>query len=289
MSLQAWMQEHLLQMGLGKSQRWRSVGGGSINAAWEVVTNEGHFFVKMNQPVDRSFFQHEVDGLEAIRETRTIRVPEVIGHRYDDEKRCAMLVLEWVAGTKSNQTEEKLGVQLAQMHQSVGEAFGWEKDNLIGQLPQLNRWMDDWVDFYREQRLMPQLKWGVESQKITGERRKRLGHLMDQLNQWLDRKVQPSLLHGDLWGGNWIVGPNGEPYLIDPAVFFGHAEMDLAFSELFGGFSERFYRAYEEVHPLGQDYQERKELYQLYYLLVHLNCFGETYGLAVDRVLARYT
>jgi fructosamine-3-kinase len=123
---------------------------------------------------------------------------------------------------------------------------------------------------------------------VRGKRAKQLDRLLERLPEWLGHAVKPSLLHGDLWGGNWIAGPGGEPYLIDPAVYFGDREVDLAFTELFGGFSPRFYEAYREAYPLEPGYGERKPLYQLYYLLVHLNLFGEAYGTDVDRVLARY-
>lgn len=284
-----WIQGQLGRLGLGcQLIDLRPMGGGCVNRAWEARTEKGYFFAKTNQPVDDSFFKHEIDGLEAIRRTGAIRVPRVMGHGYDEERRAAILVLEWVSGEKNERTEEKLGWNLAKMHQTIGHAFGWDKDNLIGRLPQPNGWMNEWIDFFRERRLRPQLELGIRMETITGKRRSQLERLIEQLDQWLDGRVQPSLLHGDLWGGNWIVGPQGEPFLIDPSVAFGHAEMDLAFTELFGGFSERFYRAYEEAHPLGPDYHDRKELYQLYYLLVHLNCFGETYGADVDRVLRRY-
>jgi fructosamine-3-kinase len=132
------------------------------------------------------------------------------------------------------------------------------------------------------------IKLAEERGRLTSERRRRLMRLADSLERWIPARTEPSLLHGDLWHGNWIASDHGQPYLIDPAVFYGDREYEMAFTELFGGFSSRFYAAYEEAHPLSPDYAERRPLYQLYYLLVHLILFGESYGSSVDRVLIRY-
>jgi fructosamine-3-kinase len=264
------------------------VSGGGINEAFYVRTDEREYFVKANRQANRDFFCKEADALNLIRQTQAVKVPEVHGVFETEGDGAVFLVLEWVHGEKTRDTDERLGYGLAALHRCFGEAFGLTKDNYIGSLPQLNGWTADWVSFYREKRLIPQIELGKKRGMVRGKRAKQLDRLLERLPEWLGHAVKPSLLHGDLWGGNWIAGPGGEPYLIDPAVYFGDREVDLAFTELFGGFSPRFYEAYREAYPLEPGYGERKPLYQLYYLLVHLNLFGEAYGTDVDRVLARY-
>jgi fructosamine-3-kinase len=264
------------------------VTGGCINQAFYVRTQKREYFVKVNQNVKPDFFRREADGLNRLRNAQVISVPAVLGEFYDSKERVAVLILEWVQGTENPHTEEWLGQGVARLHQTQGPAFGLEHDNYIGTLPQKNGWWDQWPSFYREQRLGVQLEWGKKVGTIPLSRSKKLEKLMERLDQFLPADVSPSLIHGDLWRGNWKVGTGGKPYLIDPAVCYAHSEMEMAFTELFGGFSERFYRAYTEIHPISPDYPERKPLYQLYYLLVHLNVFGETYGPAVDRILNMY-
>jgi fructosamine-3-kinase len=281
---------HLLELLGDRSEirKTRSVSGGSINRSFHVRTEERTYFIKLNHGVNDDFFRKEAEGLRLIHGTGAIRVPEVYGVFSFPEDGSAALVMEWVEGEKAAETDERLGRGLAKLHSSCGPAFGLEEDNYIGSLIQRNGWMEDWASFYRDRRIRVQVELGEERGTIHGIRLKKLEKLMEHLDEWIGGDVKPSLLHGDLWGGNWIVGQGGEPVLIDPAVYYGHHEVDLAFTELFGGFSSVFYRAYHEVNPFPADYEDRKPLYQLYYLLVHLNLFGEGYGSAVDRVLERY-
>lgn len=264
----------------------RKVSGGDINEAYCVKTDKQRYFVKMNRETAADFFEWEARGLEFLRETETVRVPEV--YFCGAKAGIAVLVLEWIEGDVTAQTEETLGRDIARMHLTHGKAFGLGYDNFLGTFHQPNGWHEDWVAFYRDQRLAEQAALAEEKGRMTKERRTKMNTLLDQLDRWIPRDVKPSPLHGDLWGGNWIAGSGGMPYLIDPAVFYGHDEMDLAFTELFGGFSSRFYEAYREELPVSSEYEERRPLYQLYYLLVHLNAFGEAYGGAVDRVLKRF-
>lgn len=266
----------------------RPVSGGDINQAFQVKTAKRQYFVKMNRPVSETFFQKEASGLTAIARTHTLSVPQIFGTYYDPETRTACLVLEWIQGNKTANTIPQLGQGLARLHQRKGKAFGFEEDNFIGSLPQPNPWTPDWIAFYKDQRLRGQYELGINRQTILGKRRKKLEKLMDRLDQWLPLNAEPSLIHGDLWGGNWITGKDGRPYLIDPAPNYAHNELEIAFTELFGGFPSSFYDYYQEIQPLDKNYPERRPLYQLYYLLVHLNLFGESYGSSVDRVLNTY-
>lgn len=267
-------------------ERIRAVAGGDINEAFYVRTEERSYFVKMNRQAARDFFECEARGLELLRTTETVAVPRVYfcGEKND----AAVLVLEWIEGERHPQTEDILGRNLALMHQTYGPGFGLDYDNYIGPFPQVNGWHDHWLAFLREQRLGYQAEMAERKGRMRGRRKAKMERLLQRLPEWIPPHPQPSMLHGDLWGGNWIVGGGGTPYLIDPAVFYGHFEFELAFTELFGGYSDRFYDAYREVQDISDEYENRRPLYQLYYLLVHLNAFGEAYGGSVDRVLNRY-
>jgi len=283
------IEKHLNLIGdLSSIQDIQPISGGDINEAYFVQTKNEQYFVKYNRHVPSDFFQKEADGLEKIRETNTICVPKVyyVSHFGKNE---GILILEWIEkGSKNEDVSKALAEGVANMHQSEGDYFGLEEDQYIGTLPQANGLYSDWISFYLEKRLKPQFILAEQKGRLNPLRRKNLIKLFDQLHKWLPKNCKPVLLHGDLWGGNWISSKIGRPYLIDPAAFYGHYEFELAFTELFGGFSRRFYQTYQEILPLSKEYEERKELYQLYYLLVHLNLFGETYGQAVDRVLHRY-
>lgn len=269
-----------------KIQEIHPVSGGDINKAYYVLTNQHEYFVKLNQQMNIGFFQFEERGLKMIQGTGTINVPNVLGCL--EIEGIPMLWLEWIEGKKTYETDVLLGERLAALHLADAKGYGLEGESYIGKLPQQNRLMDDWVEYYRDVRLVGQWKRGKDSGTMGQTREKMLVKLMERLDEWIPRTPKSCLLHGDLWGGNWMTGPEGVPYLIDPAILFGDHEMELAFTELFGGFSRRFYEAYQSVFPLSPEYEERKELYQLYYLLVHLNMFGESYGPSVDRILRRY-
>lgn len=230
----------------------------------------------------------EAMGLEEIRKSGGLPVPMVYATHDPEPPEASMIVMDWVEGRPVNETDEWLGQGLARMHRYSRPAFGWDVDNVIGNLLQPNRWQENWVEFYREQRLAVQVAYAEQRARLPRRRQQKLMTLLDRLDQYLPDDVTPSLLHGDLWGGNWMVGPGGKPYLIDPAVFYGDRLMDLAFTEYFGGYSRRFYAAYHEAWPIPAYYEDVKPLYQLYYVLVHLVLFGESYGPATDSILSRY-
>ncbi len=264
------------------------VSGGCINHSYYIQTSQQEYFAKANDRSIADLFDKEIAGIEIIRKTGTIQVPIIYGKWQSSDAQVQILIMEWIEGEKSKRTEKILGEKLAQLHQTTETGFGLDKNNYIGILPQMNPWYTDWLSFYREQRLGVQMKIGVERGRISGRRLHKLEKLIERLDQWIPAQVTPSLIHGDLWSGNWIVGKHGEPYLIDPAVYFAHHEVELAFTELFGGFSASFYSAYQDVFPLSSEYRNRKKIYQLYYLLVHLNLFGEGYGKDVDQILDYY-
>ncbi|KGX93829.1 fructosamine kinase [Pontibacillus halophilus JSM 076056 = DSM 19796] len=283
------IQHALLQLGDSSNLRSiRSVEGGDINQAAYVETEENAYFVKTNQNVPRHFFRVEAKGLKEIEASQSIAVPKV--YYYDEPVRGSKgaLVMEWIEGASTKDTKRRLGEQVALLHSSYGDKFGYEEDSFMGLLPQPNDWYEDWIDYYHDGRLVPQFNMAKERHYLPEDRKQRLLKLMERLPNWIDSSVQPSLLHGDLWGGNWMAGPEGKPYLIDPSVLYGDRCFELAFTELFGGFSKEFYEGYKEILPIPDHYSESKAVYQLFYLLAHLNLFGEMYGTHVDRILKRY-
>lgn len=272
-------------------QAARRMGGGDINDAALVQTERGSYFVKWHSAPPPRFFECEADGLSRLTESGTVRTPQIVGHGTVDEDHSAFIVLEWIERAVGNSTQvaETLGRQLAMMHREKQSFYGLDHDNFIGSLPQPNRKSDSWVEFYRTQRLGAQKELALQSGRLPASRARLLDALMDRLPTWINEaECHPSLLHGDLWGGNWMQAADGQPVLIDPAVYYGDREADIAMTALFGGFPQRFYDAYHEIFPLQSGYQERQPLYQLYYLLCHLNLFGESYGGQVDAVLRRY-
>lgn len=264
------------------------VSGGSISQAYKVTTDEAQYFVKVNRHVPVDFFKKEAEGLTLLRSTGALRVPKVYGYSAVSAAVPGFIAMEWLEGQEAIGTDVRLGRGLAALHGACHDRYGLAEDNYIGALPQPNGWCDDWVAFLRDKRLGHQARLAAERGRLPKSRQMMLDRLLQSLDKWIPHKGQPALLHGDLWGGNWLAGPGGEPCLIDPAVFYGEREFELAFTELFGGFSERFYASYTEMSPLSPGYEERKPIYQLYYLLVHLTLFGEAYGPAVDRVLTYY-
>ncbi|WP_080874314.1 fructosamine kinase family protein [Oceanobacillus timonensis] len=266
------------------------VSGGDINQAYYIQTGKQAYFIKVNRQAESGFFQVEANGLERIRSTQTIAVPEVYYFDQSSGDQEMTLIMEWIQGEKTATTEQQLGEQLASMHAAGGSGqYGLDQSTYVGKLHQPNGWYTDWADYFRECRLQPQFDIAVQLNRMNQNRRMKLEKLMDNLDKYLPKQPQVSLLHGDLWGGNWIAGQAGKPYLIDPSILYGDHLFELSFTEVFGGFSNTFYSQYQNVFPLEDYYEEIKPIYQLFYLLVHLNMFGEVYGGSVDRILKRYT
>jgi protein-ribulosamine 3-kinase len=261
----------------------RPVSGGDISAAWRLATSNGDLFVKTGPLSVFDMFTAEAEGLAEISASETVRVPEVIATGQDEA--TAFLVLEWIELEVGDvAVERRLGEQMAEMHRASADRYGWHRDNSIGLTPQHNPWSDSWVDFYREHRLAYQLQLAAES-GFTGELQDCGSRLLKRLPVYFE-SVAPevSLLHGDLWGGNWGCS-GGKPLIFDPAVYYGDRETDLAMTRLFGGFGAAFYEAYESSWPLADGHQERQHLYQLYHVLNHLNLFGSGYlGRAISLI-----
>ncbi len=257
-----------------------AVGGGCINPSARVETVDGDvFFLKWNEAAPADMFAAEADGLGALRDADALRVPTVLGH--GSAAGTGWLLLEFVPrGRPAPDYAEAMGRGLARLHAAAAGGWGWHRDNFIGSLPQANDPADDWITFWRERRLLPQLRRAREGGYLGGSRARILDRLLDGLDDVLEGAEDdgPALLHGDLWGGNAYPGPRGEPVIIDPAAYRGHGEVDLAMSELFGGFPDGYLEAYREARGLPPAYRShRRACYQLYYLLVHVNLFGGSY------------
>lgn len=251
------------------------VNGGSINESYRLEDRDGTaYFVKLNDAQHLSMFAAEATGLATIAATKTLRTPRHIAHGISGHR--SYLVLEHLALTPHGDTRT-LGTQLAAMHRDTAPQFGFAQDNFIGTTPQPNAWTDDWVTFWQEQRLGFQLElaarngYGGEIPQL-GER------LLDELPAFFEGYTpRPSLLHGDLWGGNHAYLADGTPALFDPATYYGDRECDVAMTELFGGYPTAFYEAYQSVWPLDAGYKKRRNLYNLYHVLNHANLFGGSY------------
>ncbi len=284
------LEEELARLGdPGSLEVVGGVGGGCINQALHLRIAQKDYFLKWNPNPLPGMFPAEAMGLTLMAESGTIRIPQVITFAEKSAERPAFLLLEWI-DSRGRFDQTLCGEGLAHMHLAALETrYGLETDNYIGSTPQVNTWETDWIEFFRHRRLIPQMNLAAKHGFLPRERRLKLEKLIDSLEQWLEGVPRkPSLLHGDLWGGNVISGPVGEPVLIDPAVYFGDREAEIAFTGLFGGFSERFYQAYQAVYPLEPGYAERFRLYNLYHLLNHLNLFGEGYGGQVDGTLSYF-
>ncbi len=269
------------------------LGGGCISNASRLETGKGVYFLKWNTNQAPGIFQSEVHGLQLLKETQTVLVPKILGFSDQVNMTPAFLLLEWLEGKKSGD-QGILGEQLAELHRSSAPGnpmpfYGLDQNNYIGATRQVNQPKQDWGDFFVECRLKPQISLARKQGRLGFAREQRVQQLLGQIPDLLQGFATfPSLIHGDLWIGNVINSPQGLA-LIDPAVSYSDREAEIAYTELFGGFGDRFYAAYQSVWPLDPGYPERRDLYNLYHLLNHLNLFGESYGYQVDLILRRYT
>lgn len=253
----------------------RPVGGGDISAAWHLETDNSEIFLKTGRACHYDMFAAEAEGLSELAAANAVRVPEVLAIGQDNDN--AFLALQWLTLERpGRKSETLLGEQLATMHRTAKDRFGWHRDNTIGLTPQHNNWSADWLEFVREHRLGYQLELAAKN-GFTGELQVQGARLIKRLPIFFDGyRPVPSLLHGDLWGGNWS-SSKGVPVIFDPAVYFGDRESDLAMTKLFGGFGAAFYGAYESAWPLEPGSRERCDIYQLYHVLNHVNLFGSGY------------
>ena len=273
--------------GLRLSDAPRRVGaGGGFADCQRWDGDAGPVFVKVAPLACAAMLEAEAAGLRELASADALRVPAVLGLGTAGAQ--SFLALEWIElGPARPGTEARLGEQLARQHLTTSARFGWERDNTIGATPQRNDWTADWPEFFARQRLGFQLDL-IERSDHGGRWLERGRRLCEALGAFFtDHAPQPSLLHGDLWGGNWATASSGAPVIFDPAVYYGDREADLAMTHLFGGFGREFYAAYEATWPLDRGARSRRDLYNLYHVLNHLNLFGGGYRAQAEQVIDR--
>jgi fructosamine-3-kinase len=254
----------------------KPLSGGDINTALCLQGNNARYFAKINRAQLVNMFAAEYKGLQEIAATQTINVPKAIS--YGTHNHYSFLILDYIdVGNSNKHLQRLLGQQLAQLHQQPQPFFGWHCNNTIGSTPQINTANNNWLAFWQTQRLGFQLNLAFKN-GYKGKLQQLGAQLIAKMPAlFADYQPVPSLLHGDLWGGNYAINTQGQPFIFDPACYYGDRETDIAMTELFGGFSSDFYNAYNEVWALDTGYTQRKPFYNLYHLLNHLNLFGSSY------------
>lgn len=261
-----------------KIKSFTPLSGGSISDAYKITTEKSkHFFLKFNSIISNDMFIKEAHGLMELRKANAIRIPEVL--HYDEE----FILLEFISsGNKKKNFFQEFGKQFAEMHKYTSGSFGFYEDNFIGSNAQINIpdniEKSDWTTFYLNKRILFQLQLAERLGNSTDTLRKGISKLENKVEEIIgSSREKPSLLHGDLWSGNFMVDENGSAVLIDPAVYYGNREADLGMTKLFGGFTSEFYNSYNETFPLEEGYEYRENIYKLYHILNHLNLFGGGY------------
>lgn len=262
---------------------WQPVSGGDINEAYRLETDDKSYFIKVQPQHPAAYFDHEKRGLEELSQVVNTPHPIAAGEIDGD----AYLVLNWLDSGRGRQAD--LGRAVAKMHQHHARQFGFYTSHHTKALFKDNTFNDSWADFYVKQRLMPERDAAVTAGRWNDFRDQHFQKMVAAFQDcYAQRQVEPSLLHGDLWAGNYMFTSDGTPTLIDPDALYGDREYDLAMTTIFAGFEPDFYRAYNDVYPLDPGYQDRLPWYQFYYLCMHLILFGEMYGGSVDNILERY-
>ena len=265
---------------------WSSVGGGSINNTYKATAENHRYFIKTNtRELFQNGFDEEVLGLEFLQKNSAMTPRIILNGTLDNH---IYLILEWVeSGSKTGEFWMNFANQLATLHKQTSDSFGLDHNNFMGQLEQQNDFYDNFSEFFIENRLKPQIKLAYNDGFLAKNHLMKFEGLFKTLESLLPVE-RPAAVHGDLWSGNYLCNQNEKAVLIDPAVYYGHREVDLAMSTLFGGFSEVFYRVYQEVFPMQPGFGERKDIYNLYPLLIHLNLFGSSYLGGIIRIINRF-
>jgi len=286
--------QHSLTSWFWENQRYnfqilslKSLGGGSINNVLLLDTSMGKLCLKYNfSNAFPKMFENESDGLQLLQSTGEIRVPRVIAVQV--LSKYAYLLLEYIVpGRPVNDFMAEFGRSMARLHRHTEQHFGLSHDNYMGSLRQFNTIHSDWTSFFIQERLQRQVRMAIQAESLPSIAIRQFEKLYKLLENLLP-KEKPSLLHGDLWSGNYLTTENGKACLIDPAVYYGHREIDIAMTTLFGGFDPCFYSGYQEIFALEPGWKERIDLYNLYPLLIHLNLFGSGYLDSILGILRKF-
>lgn len=265
----------------------KPLSGGDISTVYHIQTTNADLVAKVTPTYQQGqLLTAEAKGLNLLAKQNTIAVPDVYELTNLDE--VTALIMAYVP-TKPVEDKDmvRLGQDLAALHQCMGTQYGLKHDNFIGVLPQSNQSHNRWAEFYTNERLLPQFKTANENGLLNSSEIPKVDIIIDTIKQYTEH-TEPTLLHGDLWRGNYLIHEDGTPFLIDPAIYYGHSAVDIAMTKLFGGFSKDFYEAYHEIIPDSSNAQVQIDLYQLYYLLAHLNMFGLSYKGSVIQIVNRY-
>lgn len=263
------------------------LGGGCINKAFALKTNVGKYFIKFNSAAAYpGMFEKEAAGLKILKETGTIAIPEVIG--FGASENYTFLLLHYIeSGPEGRNFWTEFGTGLADLHRNSSEYFGLDHDNYIGSLAQSNRKHSGFYSFFISERIEPQLRNLRNKGAFSHNDTRYFDSLFNSLHNIIPLE-KPALIHGDLWSGNFMIASDGSPCLVDPAVYYGHREADIAMSRLFGGFHPEFYHAYNHAWPLEKDWEKRTDIFNLYPLLVHASMFGGSYAGQVLRIIRQF-
>ena len=270
-----------------ESVRIQAISGGSINKAFCCQSISEKIFIKVNNVDPGShMFTTEANGLKTLRSSESFRIPEIIAIGSFDQ--YAYLILEWIEpGIVNVDFAENFALRLSKLHSCTKDLFGFNEDNFIGSLPQRNRLHANWNEFYAQERILPITRSLYNSNSFLKKDIDQTEKLISNLENLIP-KEKPALLHGDLWAGNYLTDKNGDPVLIDPAVYYGHREVDLAMMKLFGGFNDDIFHKYNELFPLEAGWKDRVLLFQLYPILVHAELFGGSYVNQAKRIIDQY-
>lgn len=281
--------EEELKKSSGKTLRIREthpIMGGDSHLAWKLTTDTRNYFLKTSKNNPAALFKTEFNGLQLLTHAKAISIaqPIAFGKINDND----YLLLEFIEKSPvSNHFWKDFAQGIANLHRTSNNFFGLKEDNFIGPLPQQNTASDTWSDFFISQRIQPLIKKCIDQNILKKDYIAKTQQLYKEIPNIFPKEA-PSLLHGDLWGGNFLCGPSGNPYLFDPAVYYGHREIDLAMTRLFGGFDRKFYWHYNDFFPLSPDWQKRIPICQLYPLLVHSVLFGGGYIQQARRIMEEY-
>jgi len=279
--------QSFIEQSLNSPCIFSQVGGGSINHTYRIQAGTQTFFCKINQlGAFPGLFDAEQKGLGLLAQDQVIRTPQVIVNGSTGDTQ--VLILEWIEqGLKTGDFWKNFGRQLAALHHIQHTQCGLDSDNYMGALPQKNQWTSSWTDFFIHQRLQPQIRLALDRHLLEPAHVEQFEKLYQQL-PGIFAAEPAALLHGDLWSGNFMCDATEQPVLIDPAVYYGHRNMDLAMTTLFGGFDASFYESYQHHFPLPPNYRQQWDICNLYPLLIHLNLFGKSYLADILYTIRRY-